>query len=170
MRKGVLLVITEPGRASALEAALADIGYDVRRARTAEHALVLIGASMPDVVVTDLVQPMMSGLLLTELLKANPATNNIIVVATTNLLSSEVARVARDVGCADCVHEATGAKLLAARIATLHAGQYPGGRVEGYQVVLANDAQTALDAVERGSPDLVPETATKHDSTGGQSS
>ena len=116
MAKGVLLVQTDPLRARELDTTLATAGYVSRQVGTAEHALALLKAWVPDVIVIDLVLPRMSGLLFTEKVKADPATRDVVVIATTCLLSEEVERVAREVGCADCVHEAIGADRIVERV------------------------------------------------------
>jgi two-component system, cell cycle response regulator DivK len=62
---------------------LANEGYDVWTAADAEDALALLRTSRPKVILMDLQLPGMDGLELTRLLKADPSTRSIRVIALT---------------------------------------------------------------------------------------
>src|SRR6186713_2092118 len=57
-----------------LAALLGCVGYDVLEAPDGNEALALAGRERPDLVITDLMMPVMDGLELTNRLRANPAT------------------------------------------------------------------------------------------------
>jgi CheY-like chemotaxis protein len=62
---------------------LAFEGLDVQRAVDAESAMDMINISQPDLILMDVALPGMDGLALTKILKKNPATEHIIIVALT---------------------------------------------------------------------------------------
>jgi twitching motility two-component system response regulator PilH len=63
---------------------LRDSGYNVITTSNAKDALVKAEQQKPDLVVTDLVMPGMSGLELCRSLKKNPATQNLPIVVCTS--------------------------------------------------------------------------------------
>ena len=58
-------------------------GYDVHTAESGEEALNILDIVRPDLMLVDIQMPGMSGLELTERIKLNPVTRDIIVVALT---------------------------------------------------------------------------------------
>jgi two-component system, chemotaxis family, response regulator PixH len=62
---------------------LTESGYVVTSARNGQEALQKIKDQIPDVVLTDLVMPDMSGLELCRSLKKNPLTQNLPIIACT---------------------------------------------------------------------------------------
>jgi len=62
---------------------LTESGYVVTSAENGQEALQKIKAQIPDVVLTDLVMPDMSGLELCRSLKKNPLTQNLPIIACT---------------------------------------------------------------------------------------
>lgn len=62
---------------------LIESGYTVRTAENGREALHKIKEQIPDVVLTDLVMPDMSGLELCRSLKRNPLTQNLPIIACT---------------------------------------------------------------------------------------
>jgi two-component system, cell cycle response regulator DivK len=95
----LLAVGDEESPVRPLAAALADEGCDVRLARTAEDALIALQAFSVRIVILDLVLPRMSGLILTERIKATAATRDIIVIAVSSIDRPEVERLAKEAGC-----------------------------------------------------------------------
>jgi CheY-like chemotaxis protein len=74
-------------------------GYDVDRAVDAENALEVIRRSDFDLILMDVALPGMDGLTLTRLLKADPATQHILVVALTAFAMKGDDIKAMDAGC-----------------------------------------------------------------------
>ena len=77
----ILLVEDNPANQLLAAAVLERDGFEVRIAESAQDALNAIAESRPDLVLMDIQLPEMDGLTLTRLLKANPATAAIPVVA-----------------------------------------------------------------------------------------
>lgn len=96
----VLIVDDDVPSAELLRVVLEPAGFEVRVARTAEEALEVLHSFRPRAVVIDLILPLMSGLLLAQRLKADPATQHSVLVAVTAFNGPEAERVARDAGCA----------------------------------------------------------------------
>jgi CheY-like chemotaxis protein len=101
----ILVVEDDPASAKLLSVALAMDGANVRTATTAEDALLQIACFAPRLVVLELVLPFMSGLLLAQRLKANPATRHIVIIAVTAFNGPETERMTRAAGCAAYVRK-----------------------------------------------------------------
>jgi len=73
-------------------------GCLVETARSAEEARDLLRTLHPDVIVLDLILPLMSGVLLAEQLKSDAATKDIVLIAVTAFNGSKSERVAFQAG------------------------------------------------------------------------
>jgi CheY-like chemotaxis protein len=78
-------------------------GFEVVSVRHSIEAVARAAQARPDLVIMDLVMPGMSGSAATRLLKANPDTASIPVVAVTGSMSASVRREAIAAGCADVI-------------------------------------------------------------------
>ena len=76
----VLIVDDEPDVVSLIERTLTSDGFDVVKAYDGIGALDLVSTEKPDLVLLDLMMPMMSGYEVCQLLKSNPQTRDIPVV------------------------------------------------------------------------------------------
>lgn len=76
----VLIVDDEPDVVSLIERTLTSDGFDVVKAYDGIGALDLISTEKPDLVLLDLMMPMMSGYEVCQQIKSNPQTRNIPVV------------------------------------------------------------------------------------------
>jgi two-component system, chemotaxis family, response regulator PixH len=81
--KKVLIVEDTASEREMIRTYLTESGYEVMIAENGKEALVKITDQIPDVVLTDLVMPEMSGLELCRSLKKNPRTEKIPVIACT---------------------------------------------------------------------------------------
>lgn len=78
---------------------LAMEGYAVLQAADADEALVVLAATIPDLILMDLAMPGMDGLTLTRLLKSQPRFRSVPIVAlTASAMKGDDLRV-RDAGC-----------------------------------------------------------------------
>jgi two-component system, cell cycle response regulator DivK len=78
---------------------LESAGMHVETASSASLALGCISASVPDLILMDIQMPGMDGLALTRLLKADPATRSIVIVAfTAYAMKGDEAKM-RNAGC-----------------------------------------------------------------------
>jgi CheY-like chemotaxis protein len=95
-----VLVVDEPHHAQILVRLLTAEGCETRIAHTAPEAIAVLSAFQAQAVILDLVLPGMSGLVLARILKADPATSNLVIVALSSVNGPAVERMAKDAGCA----------------------------------------------------------------------
>jgi signal transduction histidine kinase len=81
----VLIVEDSPTQAERLRRLIAAAGYRVRLANNGRHALELIAAAKPQLIVSDIIMPEMDGYELCRALKADPALREIPVILVTAL-------------------------------------------------------------------------------------
>ena len=74
-------------------------GYQVRRAANADEARAAIKQTPPALILMDIQMPGMDGLTLTRVLKADPATQDIPIVAMTSFAMKGDDLKAREAGC-----------------------------------------------------------------------
>ncbi len=74
-------------------------GFRVVQAETGEQAVETTRALLPAVVLMDLSLPGLDGWAATRILKADPATAHIAIIALTGLAHASAATTARDAGC-----------------------------------------------------------------------
>jgi sigma-B regulation protein RsbU (phosphoserine phosphatase) len=101
----VLVVEDDAMSAKLLVVALGAEGCRVEVAPSAEDALARLRTFRPDLIVVDLILPLMSGLLLTQRLKADPATRDIPVIAMSAINGAATERIAHQAGCAAYVRK-----------------------------------------------------------------
>jgi CheY-like chemotaxis protein len=81
----ILVVDDEPSIAETVGWLLGDEGYAVAFARNGKEALERVAEARPDLVITDLMMPVMDGWALCRALRAAPETSAIPIVVTTAL-------------------------------------------------------------------------------------
>jgi len=74
-------------------------GYEILRAVDAEEAQVVVADTVPDLILMDIALPGMDGLTLTRLLKADPRTRHVTVVALTAFAMIGDKQKSLDAGC-----------------------------------------------------------------------
>lgn len=79
----VLVVDDNPANLKLMRFLLVKRGYEVRCAEDAEQARRQLDESLPDVVLMDVQLPGMDGLTLTKLLREEPRTRHLVIVAVT---------------------------------------------------------------------------------------
>jgi CheY-like chemotaxis protein len=99
----VLLVEDAPFLRYAFGRLLRLQGFDVREANDGQDALDCVSEFKPQLVLTDLMMPVMSGLELISRLQSRPDTANIPVVAITADATIEAERQAREAGVVDFI-------------------------------------------------------------------
>lgn len=97
----VLIVQDEEATAKIIATSLETCGCETRIAASAEEAIALLTPFAPRAIVLELVLPQLSGLVLAERLKQDPATRDIPIIATSVFSAQDAAHIARDAGCAD---------------------------------------------------------------------
>jgi two-component system chemotaxis sensor kinase CheA len=114
-RQSLLLVDDSPFFRNMLTPVLQAAGYDVTAVGSAHEALAHLRRDMPvDIVVTDIDMPGMDGFALTEVLRREPATADLPVIALSSQVSAESIERGRNVGLHDYVAKFDRAGLIAA--------------------------------------------------------
>ena len=80
----ILIVDDEPFNIAVLEQELEDLGYDTCSAANGQEALEQIAAEPPDLVLLDIMMPIMDGFTVLARLKADPATRDVLTCPTDN--------------------------------------------------------------------------------------
>lgn len=91
MKKKILIVEDEPKVSKAYSDHLGRAGYEVLLAHDGEEGLRMIKSSLPDLILLDIIMPVMDGLTMLKLLKADKNKNisNIPVIILSNLDTSQ---------------------------------------------------------------------------------
>jgi CheY-like chemotaxis protein len=105
-------------------------GYEVEEASTGQEAVDKARSCLPDLVIMDLSLPVMDGWEATRILKADPATKHIPIVALTGHALVSHAASAREAGCDDVLSKPCLPKALLERVETMLAGAKKNGRRE----------------------------------------
>jgi CheY-like chemotaxis protein len=82
-QKKILIIEDNPSNLKLAKICLENFGYEVLAAETAEEGLNILGTVHPDMILMDLQLPHMDGLQLASILKKNPQTADIIIIALT---------------------------------------------------------------------------------------
>lgn len=102
-RRLVLIVEDNPLNLKLAYVVLSKAGYEVKAATHAEEALLVLKTFHPDLILMDLQLPGMDGLQLTTLLKKNPLTKDIIIIALTAYAMNGDEQKALQAGCDDYI-------------------------------------------------------------------
>ena len=103
--RDVLIVEDDHPSAKLVAILLAGEGCSTRVVDSAEAAVVAIAAEVPDLVVLDLVLPLMSGLLFAQQLRASAPTASVPIIAVSAFNGSEAEAVALAAGCSAYVRK-----------------------------------------------------------------
>jgi len=95
----ILLVEDNPDNRTIYGTILRHVGYIVAEAGSGEEGLILARELIPDLVLMDVAMPGIDGWEATRILKSDPATASIPVVALTAHAMTEDRRRAQEVGC-----------------------------------------------------------------------
>jgi len=95
----ILVVEDDPDIMQILTQALNSAGFKVIAAYGGEDAIRKVALHKPDLVLTDLAMPKVSGVEVIEAIKGDPATRHIPVVAVTAHVWDNIAQSAGQVGC-----------------------------------------------------------------------
>jgi CheY-like chemotaxis protein len=115
----VLVVEDNPVNLELVEAVLDREGYETISAVSAEEALRRLERLRPDLLLVDIQLPGLDGLGLTRLLKANPTTIEIPVVALSAHARPEDRRAALEAGCVDYISKPIDTRALPGQLAAV---------------------------------------------------
>jgi two-component system, cell cycle response regulator DivK len=96
----VLIVEDNPANLKLIRVLLAEKGYTVRTATDAEEAISVLATFQPRLILMDIQLPGMNGLELTQRLKSEPATRDVVIIALTAYAMEDVEEKALSAGCA----------------------------------------------------------------------
>ena len=99
MKKATLIVDDEPNIIKLLSAVLTVEGYNTLSATNGKEAVDLASGLKPDLIIMDIHLPRMDGLTATVLLKNNPETRHIPIIAISGFGMPEDVKSASDAGC-----------------------------------------------------------------------
>jgi CheY-like chemotaxis protein len=117
----VLVAEDDPSNRWVLCALLRRMGYDIRAAADGREALRLVRTFAPQVILMDLMMPVLDGLEATRRLKADARTRDIPVLALTGNVTPAGESAARRAGCDEFLHKPVILKELIDRL-DAHAG------------------------------------------------
>jgi diguanylate cyclase (GGDEF)-like protein len=116
----VLVVDDDPDKLSLLAVALTMAGYEVRTARDGAEGLAAVESFQPDLVVSDIMMPVMNGYELARRIRENPQTRFIpIILQTAGGFRAEDQRKGSEAGALGYFTDPTDLDLLLARVRTL---------------------------------------------------
>jgi DNA-binding response OmpR family regulator len=117
-RSKILIVDDEPFNVDYLEQALADLGYETISATNGREALDKVAAEAPDLILLDVMMPVMDGFTVCRLLKAQEETRLIPIVIMTALDAKADRITGIQAGADDFLTKPVDEAELVARIAT----------------------------------------------------
>ncbi|QQS39466.1 response regulator [Candidatus Woesebacteria bacterium] len=97
----ILVVEDDKSLLKAYEFTLSSKGFEVRLAENGQVALDILASYIPDIIILDLVMPIMDGFTLLVKIKENADLKNIPVLVVTNLAQSEDILKAMKMGASD---------------------------------------------------------------------
>jgi two-component system, cell cycle response regulator DivK len=97
-------------------------GYEVRTAADAEEALAMLRTFRPRLILMDIHLPGMDGLELTRLIKADPSTRDVVIVAVTAFAMMGDEERARAAGCDGYITKPIDTRGLPAQVASYLGG------------------------------------------------
>jgi len=117
-RSRILIVDDEPFNVDLLEQELEDLGYDTASAENGQEALAKVTAAAPDLVLLDIMMPIMDGFEVLSCLKADTATRDIpvIIISAMDGMDSVVRGI--EMGADDYLPKPFDPVLLQARISS----------------------------------------------------
>jgi putative two-component system response regulator len=112
--KRILIVDDEPDVVTLMERALQSEGFQVMLAYDGISALEVAESEQPDMILLDIMMPMMSGYEVCQQIKANPLTQNIVVLCVSSAHSPDARARTQQVGAVGLVMKPfTPAELIA---------------------------------------------------------
>jgi CheY-like chemotaxis protein/phosphoribosyl 1,2-cyclic phosphodiesterase len=112
----ILVVDDEPDLRTLANLALSQDGHVVIEASSGQEALALIDASMPDLVLLDLLMPKQGGMEVLRILRSKPATAALPVIVLTGVDDENTTRAGFELGATDFLTKPFSIPQLAARV------------------------------------------------------
>ncbi len=119
MKKKILIVDDNPDLICILQVQLKNMGYDTVQATNGRQAVDIATAQLPDLIVMDVMMPQMNGLQAARLIRENPKTRSIPMLASTAKISYLDTQECLESGFNDHIAKPFTAAQLASRIQEL---------------------------------------------------
>jgi len=119
MEKKILIVDDNPDLICILQVLLKNKGYDTVQATNGKQAVDIATAQLPDLIVMDIMMPQMNGLQAARLIRENPKTRSIPILAVTAKFSYEDTQECLESGFNDHIAKPFTGTQLASRIEKL---------------------------------------------------
>jgi len=119
MRKKILIVEDIPGLIHILELEVQRLGYETILANNGEEAVKMAIAQLPNLIMMDIMMPEMDGLEAARLIRENPKTRSIPIIAVTALSSRKDKEKCLESGCDDYLSKPFTASQLSSSITEL---------------------------------------------------
>ncbi len=119
MKKKILIVDDNPDFISILQVQLEDKGYDTVQATNGMQAVDIATAQLPDLILMDIIMPVTDGFEATRLIRQNPKTSSIPILAVTALYGPIYEEECLESGCNDHIAKPFTTKELVSRIEKL---------------------------------------------------
>ncbi len=119
MKQKILIVEDNPDLISILQVQLENKGYDTVQAVNGKKAVDMATAQLPDLIVMDIMMPQMNGLEATRLIRQNPKTRSIPILAATAKITIADKEECLQSGCNDHIDKPFTTKELVSRIEKL---------------------------------------------------
>jgi len=119
MKQKILIVEDNPDLISILQLQLKIQGYETILAVNGKQAVDMATAQLPDLIVMDIMMPQMNGLEATRLIRQNPKTRSIPILAATAKITTADKEECLQSGCNDHIAKPFTTKELVSRIEKL---------------------------------------------------
>ncbi len=119
MKKKILIVDDDPYMCRILRAHFEQLGYDSILAVNGKEAVDMATSQLPDLIVMDIMLPVMDGLQATHLIRENPKTQSIPILAVTAKTSLKDKEDCIQSGCDDVIDKPFTSKQLTSFIEKL---------------------------------------------------
>lgn len=116
-RPTVLVIDDEPFNLSLMDGVLSN-NYDILKASNGPEALEMAFANPPDLILVDVMMPVMDGFEVCRRLKENPATMHVPVIFITAKNEIKDEELGFSVGASDFIHKPISAPIVSARVRT----------------------------------------------------
>ena len=117
MKKLILIADDEPKNLKLIRDLLQVSGYEVIEASNGQEMVEMARARKPDLILTDILMPILDGLQATVLLKADPATKEIPVIALTSYAMAGDRERILGAGCDDYLSKPLDTRMFLKKVA-----------------------------------------------------
>ena len=119
MRKKILIVEDIPGLIHILQLEVQRLGYETILASNGKESVEMAIAQLPNLIMMDIMMPEMDGLEAARLIRENPKTRSIPIIAVTALSSRKDKKKCLESGCDDYLSKPFTASQLSSSITRL---------------------------------------------------